>query len=142
MVINMNNEQYNIDGFIFPNQKEYAAAKDEWNTVEYIKKNSDLNSEAIAYKLFNKLSEKNTFKTVIGLKFHKELRDNLLKTGNYKEEDLKHIHVHSTKENSSISSAVNTIKEDKDSNALRNARIINIFLVITILAMFAVTIYT
>ncbi len=138
----MNNEQYTVDGFMFNNPADYADAKDEWNTVEYIKKNSDLTKEVIVYKLFNRLNERKTFKTVVGLKFHNELRETLLKTGNYKEGDLKHILVPGKNENQRPDTLVSDISKKTDSTNIRNARIINIFLVLTILAMFAINLYT
>ncbi len=136
----MNNEEYIVDGFLFSNYADYTHAKEEWNTVEYIKKNSDITNEAIVYKLYNKLNEKKAFKTVIGLKFQCDLRDTLLKTGNYKEEELKHIVVAGNKTNQSATTLVDN--QNHKNTPLKNARIINIFLVLTILAMFIVSIYT
>jgi hypothetical protein len=141
----MDKEEYIVDGFIFSDHEDYANAKDEWNTVEYIKKNSDLTNEIIVYKLFNRLNERKAFKTVIGLKFHRELRDALLKSDKYKVEELNYILVPSNKENQSATTVVSNIINKTDNinyTNLRNARIINIFLVITILAMFLVNIYT
>lgn len=138
----MNNEEYIVDGFLFSNHADYADALDEWNTVEYIKNNSDLTNETIVYKLYNKLHEKKAFKTVIGLKFQCELREILLKTGNYKLEDLKYIIVTGNKISQKTTTVTDNLDKKADNIDLKNARIINIFLVLTILAMFIVSIYT
>lgn len=146
----MKKDEYEVGEFIFTNHGDYLIAKEEWNTVEYIKNNSDLTKESNMYKLFHKLQEKKAFKTVIGLNFQKELRDKLIKTGNYKEEDLKHIVVPSGKEDLKHI-VVPSTKEDQNNIAavsrqnsvsLRNSRIINVFLIICILAMFIINIYT
>lgn len=142
MGVNMNKEEYSLEGFIFSNQADYDIALDEWNTISYIKKNSELTNEIVVYKLYCKLIEKNAFKTVIGLSFHKELRVNLLKTGRYKEEDLKPIAVTANNENKVSKALVEDLKVLENKDSLRNAKIINIFLVVTILAMFVITIYT
>lgn len=139
---NMNNKQYPLQGFTFSSQSDYNNALDEWNTVLYIKKNSDLANELIVYKLFCKLLEKNAFKTVIGLNFLKELRDNLIKMGKYKDEDLGYIVVPTSQRDKITTDKVNTVEVQGKSNSLRNAQIINVFLIITVLAMFAITIYT
>lgn len=146
----MDKKQYNIDGFIFLSEEDYKVANEEWNTVEYIKKNSDLSNTTVVYKLYNKLVEKNAFKTIIGLSFQKSLRDTLIKDGSYKEEDLKPILVRERKVEQNIEPNKNTLrqsthessKESKEDRitALRNARIVNIFLVLTIFAMFLINI--
>lgn len=138
----MKDEQYSLNGFTFLSQADYNIALDEWNTILYVKKNSKLTNEVVVYKLYHKLIEKNAFKTVVGLSFLKELRDNLIKTGKYKEDDLEYIAVSVGQGSKATSDAVDSIKRQNYKEALRNSKIINIFLVITILVMFVITIYT
>ena len=80
-----------VDGFRFDSANAYAKAKREAEKIEYIKLKMDLSQPEIAAKVYYKLLEKQSFETIVGLSFLKQLRDYVISEGVVKEEDIKNL---------------------------------------------------
>ncbi len=81
-----------IKGFHFNSAKEYADAKKESETIDYICSRMDISNPEIALKVYIKLLDKQTMNTILGICFLKQLRDTVLASNMIDEEELKTIH--------------------------------------------------
>ena len=79
---------YTYMGFAFSSQKELEEAKKEAEVVEYIRSKADLSDMKTVVKLYNRLVEKGTLVTELGLGFLKELRSRALESGVVAENSL------------------------------------------------------
>lgn len=84
-------DNLSIGGFHFSSAAEYADAKHESDTINYIASKMDLTKPEIALKAYYKLLERNTFHTVIGLSFLSQLRNEIMAAQIISEEELKTI---------------------------------------------------
>lgn len=136
-------------GFCFMDAKEFKEAKREAESIEYIKANTDLNDRNKALKLYHKLVDRKTFKSIIGYVFLKELQNKILQDGIVTPDNLPNIIV---EKNAKIPKAyANTLEMEKVERHKeilenyrirhRNARIINFFLVVIIIAMIAISLF-
>lgn len=81
-----------VKGFHFNSAKEYADAKKESDTIDYICSKMDIKNPEIALKVYIKLLDRQTMSTVLGICFLKQLRDTVLASNMIDEEELKTIH--------------------------------------------------
>jgi hypothetical protein len=144
----MKDNDYRLAGYIFSDEYDYKEAKKEEESIEYIKANTNLSDLNKVIKLYNKLIERKTFKTVIGIMFLKELQGRILKEEIADEENLPCIQVEKSGQSKSYSSAITHETEQRHKDLinnfrikLRNSRIINTFLVFIIIAMILITIF-
>jgi len=136
-----------IGGFLFSTNKEYSDAKQEQETIEYLKANSDLSKPKTVLKLYSKLTENRTFHTPIGYLFLKELQEIILNAGIVKLEELESIYIptQNLSENEELNNlSLHHYKQiaEKAHIQNRNSRIINIFLAFIIIVMIAIAIYS
>lgn len=144
----MKDNDYKVAGYIFADAHSYKEAKREEETVEYIKANTDLNDLNKVLKLYHKLVERKTLKTVVGYGFLNELRIKILKAGIVTKENLPDIRVErSEKEPRIFNNAMEKELEQKrlalieDYKAkLRNTRIVSFFLAVIIVIMIVMAI--
>jgi len=137
-----------VSGYSFSDGQDYKEAKREAETIEYIKANTDLNNLDKTLKIYHKLVEKQTFKTVVGYEFLRKLQDDLRKSEVAGKEDLQNIRIEKKKEGSGkLTATATTQNPDHKFQSLyeeyrirhRNSRIINIFLFAIITAMIIIT---
>jgi len=137
-----------VSGYSFSDGQDYKEAKREAETIEYIKANTDLNNLDKTLKIYHKLVEKQTFKTVVGYEFLRKLQDDLRKSEVAGKEDLQNIRIEKKKEGSGkLTTTATTQNPDHKFQSLyeeyrirhRNSRIINIFLFAIIAAMIIIT---
>ncbi|WMJ87717.1 hypothetical protein [Anaerocolumna sp. MB42-C2] len=133
-----------IGGYLFSNNKDYNSAKEEYESIHILRSKADLTDPGTVLKLYNKLIENRTFHTIIGYTFLKELQVVVLSSGIVKEEDIDGIYIPVQNANNIDISDFEKYKQltEKQKNLIRNKRIINIFLLITILGMLIIAIYT
>lgn len=138
----MGETSLSVNGFLFSNNKEYNDAKQEKGAIEHFKNKLDLSNPREALKLYNKILEKQSFRTPVGYLFLKELQDFIIKSEIIKIEDMQEIYIFTENANVSYNNdfdsvSLNHYKELFDTEKMRhrNSRIINIFLVIIIMAM-------
>ncbi|HHU70564.1 MAG TPA: hypothetical protein GXZ21_00840 [Clostridiales bacterium] len=135
----MNVKEYRLKGYSFVNFAEYQKAKQETDSIEYIRTHTDLTDTKKVAKLYNSLIEKETFKTVIGFEFLKELQNILIDGGIITLDTIPWIRVGRT--NTGLSQAGDKREESMAREYKirhRNSRIINIFLVLIIAAMIVI----
>jgi len=144
----MKDNSYRVGGYVFADEYDYKEAKKEEDSVKYIKANADLKDLNKTIKLYNKLVERGTFKTVIGMDFLKELRERILAEKIVDEESLPCIRVEKSGGTKAYSSAISREAENRYNelnkslkDKLRNLRIINAFLVLIIAAMILVALF-
>ncbi|MDD6035055.1 MAG: hypothetical protein PUC30_02485 [Lachnospiraceae bacterium] len=80
---------YTYQGFTFRSEKELEEAKKEAEVVAYIRSQADLSNVKTMVKLYNRLVEKGTLGTVLGISFLKELRSRILESGAVAESSLR-----------------------------------------------------
>ncbi|MBH1940290.1 hypothetical protein I5677_05185 [Mobilitalea sibirica] len=148
----MKDNEYKVSGYSFTDIKEYKEAKREAETIEYIRANTDLNDRNKVLKLYHKLVERQTLKTVVGYGFLKELQNKILKEGIIGEDKLPDIKV--VKEEKKIFGKVykNQLEHTQENKYRilseeyrirhRNSRIINLFLILIIAIMIGIAIFS
>ena len=91
-------KEYTYQGFVFTSEEELTEAKKEAEVVAYIRSQADLGNVKTVVKLYNRLIEKGTLVTTLGIAFLQELRSRALDTGTVAESSLKPLPVPVKKE--------------------------------------------
>ncbi|MBB2182474.1 hypothetical protein H0486_06240 [Lachnospiraceae bacterium MD1] len=135
-----------VEGYSFSDARDYREAKRELESIEYIKANTDMKDLNKVVKLYNKLIERKTLKTVVGYAFLKELQDRILREGVISKDNLPCIKIEREGLQSRGFGSLESEKERKQQVAienfrirLRNSRIINLFLIGIIIAMIIIS---
>lgn len=151
-----------LDGYLFENNHEFIKAKKEKEVIEQMKKTMDWNNPTTAYKLYQKILDKNSFSTIVGFQFLQQLRSVIIQSGLKEQEDLLPIKLSQTettnkeqKNNSQektvkkTSSAMSTLQNEqlekyrqiaeKHQTANKTKNIIIAFLVVIIVGMLTVS---
>jgi len=146
----MKENEYVVAGYSFSNAHDYKEAKREEETVEYIKAKSDLQDLNKAVKLYHKLVERKTLKTVVGYAFLNELRDKIISGGIVTADNLPCIQVE--KEEKQLRAYANVLEKDQEQKhletiedyhiRLKNSKIISTFLGIIIVIMIGIAIWS
>lgn len=136
----------------FSDQYDYKEASREAETIEYIKANTDLNDSAKVVKLYHRLVEKQTFKTIIGYEFLKSLRDKIEKDGIVSGDKLPLINIIGDSKQSFGKVYTGSLSHDQEEKyksiakdyqiKRRNSRIINVFLLLIIAIMIIIAFYS
>ena len=82
---------YTYQGFTFGSEAELAEAKKEAEVVAYIRSQADLGHVKTVVKLYNRLVEKGTLVTTLGIAFLQELRSRAMESGLVTESSLKEL---------------------------------------------------
>lgn len=82
-------KKFTYQGFILHSEEELLEAKKESEAISYIKSQADLSNVKVAIKVYNRLIEKETLVTVLGVEFLKNLREQILASGVVAESSLK-----------------------------------------------------
>ena len=143
----MGNE-YKIAGYCFSDEADYKEAIQDAETIKLIRSKTNLTDLNKVLKLYHKLIERKSFNTVVGYSFLKELQERILKEGMLSEGNLQGIPVAKLKvEAGSYAKALQQERELKHQATLenyklklRNSRIISLFLILIIGAMFLISI--
>ena len=70
-----------VNGYLFEDNHEYTKAQKEKQIVDQMKKTMDWKNPEIAYKLYRKILDNQSFTTMIGIHFLWELRTVILRSG-------------------------------------------------------------
>jgi hypothetical protein len=118
--------------------------------VEYIKANTDLSDMNKTLKLYHKLVERKTLKTMIGYEFLKELQERIVCGGIVTADTLPPIRIESDEKQIRVYSG--EIDHDAEQRhleviddykvRLRNSRIVSGFLIVIIIAMILISIFS
>lgn len=144
----MKENEYKVTGYCFSDEQDYKEAMQDAETIKIIKSKTDLTDINKVLKLYHKLIERKSFKTVIGYSFLKELQERILKEGILSQATLPGIPV--LKPKAEVSSYAKSLQQEKDMKhqaainnykiKLRNSRIISAFLIIIIGAMILISV--
>ena len=66
---------YVVDGYYFRTKETALEAQNELNAIKYVSMKTDLKDPKQVYLLYNKLLEKELFKTIVGIGYLKKLQD-------------------------------------------------------------------
>jgi hypothetical protein len=146
----MNEQEYKLAGYRFTDMQAYKEVKKELETIEYIRANTDLSEIGKVTKLYHKLVERKTLKTIVGYMFLKELQDKIVNEGIISRESVPAIHIEvGNKISKTLKTSFGQETVEKQAAKLedyririRNSRIINIFMVVIIIAMIAISIFS
>jgi hypothetical protein len=146
----MSDKEYKVAGYSFSDAYEYKEAKKEAETIEYIRANTDLKDINKTVKLYHKLVERKTLRTVVGFAFLKELQQRIVEEGIINKENLPCIRIDKDKKQVKIyAGALDHEQEKKHLEILnnykiriRNLRIVIGFLAGIILAMLLISIFS
>lgn len=68
------NKNYTVGGYTFKSKEAADEAKNELNAIKYVSSKTDTKDPKQVYLLYNKLLDKELFKTLIGMNYLKELQ--------------------------------------------------------------------
>lgn len=146
----MKENEYKVSGYEFADSHDYKEAKREEETVEYIKANTDLNDINKVLKLYHKLVERKTLKTIIGFAFLCELRSKIINSGIVSGDKLPSIRIEKPEKEPRVYD--NVLEKEQEQRhlemledykiKLRNSRIISIFLAVIIMVMIAIAVFS
>jgi len=80
---------YTYQGFTFTSEEELKEAKKEAEAIAYIRAQADLSNVKTVVKLYNRLVEKGTLVTTLGISFLQELRSRAMESGAVTESSLR-----------------------------------------------------
>ena len=142
-------EKWTIEGYEFKSRHDYAKALKEYEAVEYIRVNTDLSNKKAVMKLYQSLTEKETFATIVGYSFLERLRKLIIEQNDVAEDAVPMVPVKA--------SEVKVVKEKADGSD-HNVRykslyerehkkgtrltIVTSFLAVIVVAMFVITYYS
>ncbi len=134
--------KYVINGFKFSSEEEYNIAYEDYEAISFFMEKADLSDPDSIYKLYNRLIERNTFQTIVGYSYLKDLQDKIIEAEYKTLDQLEEIPVENFIEPSENIEAVSLehYKELSQTNKEKhvNARVINIILTIVIVIMFII----
>ena len=137
-------EKYVVDGYIFSTEAEYMDALNEKKGVDYMKSRTNMNNIQNVKEVYEKILEKNIFKTQIGYNFMRELQEVLIKSSLVSNGEIKNIPVESKEEkrlletNKQLRERINNI-ESEYKNKFFNSIFLNFALVIVIIVIIVIT---
>ena len=135
-------KQYTYQGFTFHSEAELSEAKKEAEVVAYIRGQADLSNVKTVVKLYNRLIEKGTLTTELGIAFLKELRSRALDSGVVTENSLEALPVPEKQK----PDEPKVISKDRKLMELyrersRNLAIVVAILCVVIVALFAIRLF-
>ena len=146
----MSEKERTAAGYYFADDGGYREAKREEETVEYIRAHTDLSDINKAAKLYHKLVERGTFKTIVGFDFLQELKRQVIRGGIVTEAGLPPIRIE--KEDKKIRAYNGELSHEAEERhleaieelriKLRSSRIICGFLIVIILAMLLISVFS
>lgn len=130
-----------VDGFQFPSFKEVQVARKEKESIDTIRQRLDLKNPEAVYQIYEKLIEREMFKTIIGYNFLLELRHFLVTEFGYNEDELSVVVIPKRMEYDKVSELNKGVLENKISNLLmvkKRMTITIVALVFMVVAMFVI----
>ena len=136
---------YNVGGYNFRSKETADEAKHELNAIRYVSAKTDTRDPKQAYSLYNKLLDKEMFRTLIGMDYLKDLQQRLYEFEDIPNEKIRPIPVKyevqdimdSKREVTKLKGKINKLEKSRDryKDYFIKTIIINVVLVIVIAAM-------
>lgn len=134
----MEEKKNELEGYLFLNKRDFVKAEKEKAVVEQMKHTVNWKNPSVAYKLYNKILDKNSFSTIIGINFLRELREIIVRSGINTQEGLRPIPV--KKQEVKVDEYQVLYEDIKTANRIK--KIIIAFLVFIIAGMLGVSYFT
>lgn len=80
---------FTFEGHTFDDEKQLIVARKEAEAIEYLRSKTDFNNLEQLMKLYNRILDKDMMETVIGIEFLTEIRNMLLRSGMFTEEQIR-----------------------------------------------------
>lgn len=138
-------DKYVVDGYRFKTELEAKMARNELEGIEYLKKRTNFNDPESVLSVYNKVIEKNLFKTPLGYGFLREMQQILQKSPDIVQDEIQDIPVVQISGNKRKKvkekriSIIPDEREKKYKNRMTNMVILNVFLVIVIILIIIIT---
>ncbi len=140
---------YVVDGYYFRTKETALEAQNELNAIKYVSMKTDLKDPKQVYLLYNKLLEKELFKTIVGIGYLKKLQDFLYVSDEIPNDKIQPISVDyelqellkGRREITRNKSVINKLKKQKKkyNDMFIKAIIVNVVLVAVIAFMIIIT---
>ena len=140
---------YVVDGYYFRTKETALEAQNELNAIKYVSMKTDLKDPKQVYLLYNKLLEKELFKTIVGIGYLKKLQDFLYVSDEIPNDKIQPISVDydlqellkGRREITRNKSVINKLKKEKKkyNDMFIKAIIVNVVLVAVIAFMIIIT---
>lgn len=137
----MEENMLEVEGFVFTNYKEAQLAVKEQNNIEVIRQRTPLDDKEAVLALYNKLIEREMFKTVVGYSFLYELRYHLVNEFGYEESLLKSVILPKRMEYEKVRDLNQGVLEQKLAKALqikKRMTIVIVALLFMVISMFVI----
>jgi len=141
-------EKYVVDGYSFKTQEEAAIAVNEIEGIEYLRKRTNFKNPQSVLSVYDKIIDKELFKTPIGYGFLRELQQILYNAADIEPDSIRNIPVAAADEKKSRKSKDKKNKklylmpeeqEKKYKNKITNLIILNVFIVIALILVIIIT---
>lgn len=140
---------YVVDGYYFRTKETALEAQNELNAIKYVSMKTDLKDPKQVYLLYNKLLEKELFKTIVGIGYLKRLQDFLYASDEIPNDKIQPISIDyelqelikGRREITRNKSVINKLKKEKKkyNDMFIKAIIVNVVLVAVIAFMITIT---
>lgn len=141
-------EKYVVDGYSFKTQEEAAIAVNEIEGIEYLRKRTNFKNPQSVLSVYDKIIDKELFKTPIGYGFLRELQQILYNAADIEPDSIRNIPVAAADEKKSRKSKdkknrklylMPEEQEKKYKNKITNLIILNVFIVIALILVIIIT---
>ena len=82
-------KKFTFQGHTFDDEKQLIAAKKEAEAVEYLRSKTDFSNMNNLRKLYDRILDRDMMETVVGIDFLKEIRETLIGSGMFKEDQIR-----------------------------------------------------
>lgn len=135
--------RFTFQGHTFDDEKQLIAAKKEAEAVEYLRSKTDFGNMNNLRKLYDRILDRNMMETVIGIAFLKEIRETLIGSGMFTDDQIRPVpllpevkKLKKRKENQKRSRERTLLERSERQNTI--LKTVCFFLVVIVIAMFAV----
>lgn len=82
-------KKFTFQGHTFEDEKQLIAAKKEAEAIEYLRSKTDFGNMNNLRKLYDRILDRDMMETVVGIAFLKEIRETLVGSGMFKEDQIR-----------------------------------------------------
>lgn len=141
-------DKYVVDGYCFKTQEEAAIALNEIEGIEYLRKRTNFKNPQSVLSVYDKIIDKELFKTPIGYGFLRELQQILYNSSEVEPDMIRNIPVAASGEKKSKKSKDKKKKklylmpeeqEKNYKNRITNLIILNVFIIIALIVVIIIT---
>lgn len=136
-------KKFTFQGHTFDDEKQLIAAKKEAEAIEYLRAKTDFNNMNNLMKLYDRILDRDMMETVVGIEFLKEIRDTLIGSGMFKENQVRPVPL--LPEVKKLKKRKETQKRSRERTLLEQSerqntilKVVCFFLVVLVIGMFVI----